>query len=91
MGAIIGPPGEAMEELDSPYHRFCAVVPVEPTGCLVSPQYRRENEPKGGKVGLGPESAARPHSGPFLRFPLGRRLHAESLVRRQPILALSSI
>ncbi|EJK44153.1 hypothetical protein THAOC_37334 [Thalassiosira oceanica] len=23
-GAVIGPPGEAMEELDSPYHRFVA-------------------------------------------------------------------
>ena len=33
MGAVIGPPGEAMEELDSPYRRSCAVVPVEPTGC----------------------------------------------------------
>ena len=33
MGAVIGPPGEAMEELDSPYRRFCAVVPVELTGC----------------------------------------------------------
>ncbi|EJK54674.1 hypothetical protein THAOC_25678 [Thalassiosira oceanica] len=47
MGAVIGPSGEAMEELDSPYHRRCAVVPVEPTGCLVSLQYCQENEPKG--------------------------------------------
>ena len=47
MGAVIGPPGEAMEELDSPYHRCCAVVLVELTGCLVSLQYHRENEPKG--------------------------------------------
>ncbi|EJK69299.1 hypothetical protein THAOC_09455, partial [Thalassiosira oceanica] len=31
MGAVIGPPGEAMEKLDSPYHRCCAVVPAEPT------------------------------------------------------------
>ncbi|EJK70960.1 hypothetical protein THAOC_07636, partial [Thalassiosira oceanica] len=78
MGAVVGPPGEAMEELDSPYHRCCAVVPAEPTGCLVATQYRRENRtsPRG-KVGLGPESAARPHAGPFLRFPLGQRLHAE--------------
>ncbi|EJK71241.1 hypothetical protein THAOC_07340, partial [Thalassiosira oceanica] len=72
MGAVIGPPGEAMEELDSPYHRCCAVVPAEPTGCLVATQYCRENEPKG-EIGLGPESAARPNAGPFLRFPLGRR------------------
>ena len=35
MGAVIGPPGEAMEELDSPYRRSCAVVPVEPTGCCI--------------------------------------------------------
>ncbi|EJK44290.1 hypothetical protein THAOC_37181, partial [Thalassiosira oceanica] len=34
MGTVIGPPGEAMEELDSPYHLCCAVVPVEPTGGL---------------------------------------------------------
>ena len=41
---------------------------------------------------MDPESAARPHAGPFLlRFPLGRRLHAEIVVRLQPILALSSI
>ncbi|EJK68640.1 hypothetical protein THAOC_10161, partial [Thalassiosira oceanica] len=49
MGAVIGPPGEAMEELDSPYHRCCAVVPAELTGCLVATQYRRRespNEPK---------------------------------------------
>ena len=36
-----------MEELDSPYHRCCAVVLVELTGCLVPPKYRLENEPKG--------------------------------------------
>ena len=33
MGAFIGPPGEAMEELDSPYRRCFAVVPAELTGC----------------------------------------------------------
>ncbi|EJK67932.1 hypothetical protein THAOC_10955, partial [Thalassiosira oceanica] len=36
MGAVIGPPGEAMEELDSPYHHCCAVVPAELTGCSLS-------------------------------------------------------
>ncbi|EJK57916.1 hypothetical protein THAOC_21997 [Thalassiosira oceanica] len=47
MGAVIGPPGEAMEELDSPYHRFCAVVPVEPTGCSVTGRYRHEDVAQG--------------------------------------------
>ena len=47
MGAIIGPPGEAMEELDSPYHRCCAVVPVEPTGCSVTGRYRHEDVAQG--------------------------------------------
>ncbi|EJK68449.1 hypothetical protein THAOC_10365 [Thalassiosira oceanica] len=39
MGAVIGPPGEAMEELDSPYHHCCAVVPAELTGCSVTINY----------------------------------------------------
>ena len=47
MGAVIGPPGEAMEELDSPYRRSCAVVPVEPTGCLVTGRYRHEDVTQG--------------------------------------------
>ena len=38
-----------MEELDSPYHRCCAVVPVEPTGCLVTAKYRHEDVAQGGK------------------------------------------
>ena len=49
MGAVIGPPGEAMEELDSPYHRCCAVVLVELTGCLVQLKYRHEDVAQGGK------------------------------------------
>ena len=47
MGAVIGPPGEAMEGLDSPYRRSCAVVPVEPTGCLVTGRYRHEDVTQG--------------------------------------------
>ena len=70
MGAIIGPPGEAMEELDSPYHRCFAGVPAEPTGCSVTGNYRHEDVALGRwEMGqFSPESAARPHSGPFLRF-----------------------
>ncbi|EJK51211.1 hypothetical protein THAOC_29636, partial [Thalassiosira oceanica] len=49
MDAVIGPTGEAMEELDSPYHRCCAVVPVEPTGCLVALNFRHEDVAQGGK------------------------------------------
>ena len=47
MGAVIGPPGEAMEELDSPYHRCGAVVSVEPTGCSVTSNYRHEDVAQG--------------------------------------------
>ncbi|EJK68706.1 hypothetical protein THAOC_10091, partial [Thalassiosira oceanica] len=47
MGAVIGPPGEAMEELDSPYHRCFAVVPAEPTGCSVTANYRHEDVAQG--------------------------------------------
>ncbi|EJK54254.1 hypothetical protein THAOC_26142 [Thalassiosira oceanica] len=47
MGAVIGPPGEAMEELDSPYHRCFAVVPAEPTGCSVTGNYRHEDVAQG--------------------------------------------
>ncbi|EJK75194.1 hypothetical protein THAOC_03092, partial [Thalassiosira oceanica] len=48
MGAIIGPPGEAIDELDSPYHRCCcAVVPAEPTGCSVTANYRHEDVAQG--------------------------------------------
>ena len=49
MGAVIGPQGEAMEELDSPYHRCGAVVSVEPTGCSVTANYRHEDVAQGGK------------------------------------------
>ncbi|EJK43815.1 hypothetical protein THAOC_37704 [Thalassiosira oceanica] len=49
MGAVIGPPGEAMEELDSPYHRCCAVVPAKPMVCLVTAKYRPEDVAQGGK------------------------------------------
>ncbi|EJK71018.1 hypothetical protein THAOC_07578, partial [Thalassiosira oceanica] len=49
MGAVIGAPGEAMEELDSPYHRCCVVVPAEPTGCSVTANYRHEDIAQGGK------------------------------------------
>ena len=52
MGAVIGPPGEAMEELDSPYNHCCAVMPVEPTGCLVQAKYRHEDVAQGGKWNL---------------------------------------
>ena len=48
MGAVIGPPGEAMEELDSPYHHCCAVVLVELKGCLVQLKYRHEAVAQGG-------------------------------------------
>ena len=37
-----------MEELDSPYHRCCAVVLVELTGCLVQLKYRHEAVAQGG-------------------------------------------
>ena len=47
MGAVIGPPGEAMEELDSPYHRCFAVVPAEPKGCSVTGRYRHEDVAQG--------------------------------------------
>ncbi|EJK75935.1 hypothetical protein THAOC_02328 [Thalassiosira oceanica] len=49
MGAVIGPPGEAMEELDSPYHRCAGRADRARQGAVVAIQYRWENEPKGGK------------------------------------------
>ena len=47
MGTVIGPPGEAMEEIYSPYHRCCAVVLVEPTGCSLIANYRHEDVAQG--------------------------------------------
>ncbi|EJK54258.1 hypothetical protein THAOC_26135, partial [Thalassiosira oceanica] len=47
MGAVIGPPGEAMEELDSPYRRCAGRADRDRQGAVVAIQYRRENEPKG--------------------------------------------
>ncbi|EJK71197.1 hypothetical protein THAOC_07388, partial [Thalassiosira oceanica] len=58
MGAAIGPPGEAMEELDSPYHRCFAVVPAELTGCSVTGNYRQPGASVS-SAGDGPPSLAR--------------------------------
>ncbi|EJK74237.1 hypothetical protein THAOC_04095, partial [Thalassiosira oceanica] len=46
MGAVIRPPGEAMEELDS-LSCCCAIVPAEPTGCSVTANYRHEDVAQG--------------------------------------------
>ncbi|EJK61137.1 hypothetical protein THAOC_18419 [Thalassiosira oceanica] len=47
MGAVVGPPGEAMEELDSPYRRCAGRADRARQGAVVAIQYRRENKPKG--------------------------------------------
>ncbi|EJK58244.1 hypothetical protein THAOC_21650 [Thalassiosira oceanica] len=70
-----------MEELDSPYRRCAGRADRD----------RQGQSTHLGKVGLGPESAARPLSGPVPRFSFGRLLHAEIVITCLPILALSSI
>ncbi|EJK45587.1 hypothetical protein THAOC_35792, partial [Thalassiosira oceanica] len=53
MGAVIGPPGEAMEELDSPYRHCAGRADRARQGAVVAIQYRQENEPKG-ETNFGP-------------------------------------
>ena len=47
MGAIIGPPGEAMEELDSPYYRFAGRADGAWQGAVVALQMRLETYAQG--------------------------------------------
>ncbi|EJK43700.1 hypothetical protein THAOC_37830 [Thalassiosira oceanica] len=72
-GRHIGPPGEAMEELRSstlPIIVCCAFVPAEPTGC----SDRHEDVGRPREMGqFSPESAGRPHAGPFI--PLDPQRH----------------
>ncbi|EJK45929.1 hypothetical protein THAOC_35431 [Thalassiosira oceanica] len=79
MGTVIGAPGEAMEELDSPYHHCCAVVPVEPTGCSVTANYRHEDVVQGREMGqFSPESGrAALLSGLNCPISLGRHRHVD--------------
>ncbi|EJK64557.1 hypothetical protein THAOC_14700 [Thalassiosira oceanica] len=42
MGAIIGPPGEAMEELDSPYRRCAGRADRDRQGAVVAHIYRQD-------------------------------------------------
>ena len=71
MGAVIGPPGEAMEELDSPYHRCFAVVPAEPTGCSVTGNYRHEDVAQGGSGEKVLHEDEQRFQDPILLSPLG--------------------
>ena len=71
MGAVIGPTGEAMEGLDSPYRRSCAVVPVEPTGCLVTGRYRHEDVTQGRSGEFVPKEDEQRFQDLIQLFPLG--------------------
>ncbi|EJK46948.1 hypothetical protein THAOC_34362 [Thalassiosira oceanica] len=77
MGAAIGPPGEAMEELDSPYH------------CCVG--HRADRDRRGlGPSDTSPSDAGPDGAVGFSLGPWAIR-HSEIAARLQPILALSSL
>ncbi|EJK68210.1 hypothetical protein THAOC_10630 [Thalassiosira oceanica] len=64
MGAVIGPPGEAIEELDSPYCRCAGRADRGRRGAQSQPIIGMKTRPR--EMGqFSPESAARPHAGPF--------------------------
>ncbi|EJK47519.1 hypothetical protein THAOC_33752, partial [Thalassiosira oceanica] len=47
MGAVIGPPGEAMEELDSPYRRCAGRADRARQGAVVALQMRQATYAQG--------------------------------------------
>ena len=48
MGAAIGPPGEALQYLEAPYHHCFAVVPAELKRCCSHSGNRHEGVAQGG-------------------------------------------
>ena len=60
-----------MEELDSPYHRCCAVVLVELTGCFVQLKYRHEDVAQGGSGEKVLKEEEQRFQDPILLSPLG--------------------